>query len=342
MRTTFLILWIFILKLNEVYLDCEETELSRINYTTAESISSIFHSSTRITTNSSLFLLKIENQTLSKLCCNYFNILHPLHFLIMDKSRIEMLEEHCFSKRLQQVSQISLVDNYLTSIKSGTFKDIRIANIYLGFNLIQTIEDGSFVNLSHLELLDLSFNYLKTFNPKAFQRVPMLHFLLYDNNSITSLKKNSFKFLERACPIIVFRNNRISQLENGVFEGCDVDFISLSLEGNMLDAIPEGVFEGHVFGRLQFEGNPLRDFSREFCEKCEIVEFTYSCQNFDIDFNLKILEWAKDNEISVNTFSSVNKCNASLYFEADVYCDSAQSLIFPMIMYLYLVLCIGV
>ncbi|KAJ3644794.1 hypothetical protein Zmor_022497 [Zophobas morio] len=117
----------------------------------------------------------VENQYIPTLCCAIFNLKSDIKSISFDNCLIEDIQEECFSEKVANVTtNIEIFNNKLTSIKKDTFRNLKVQDIYLKNNLIEVIEDDSFLNLTELIYLDLSFNKVRTLKIRSLDEYTKL------------------------------------------------------------------------------------------------------------------------------------------------------------------------
>ncbi|XP_029165682.1 toll-like receptor Tollo [Nylanderia fulva] len=137
--------------------------------------------------------------------------------LLLDYNDIEVLEEGNFI-RVPKVT-LSLTGNRIASIKRGAFNLPILRDLYLGQNVLTTIEGDSYEGLNRLRRLWLSENKISEIRKGACKNLASLHSL--------DVSRNPFR-----------------KLENGALHGLNTGFeTSLYIYGNNLKEIQGGVFD---------------------------------------------------------------------------------------------------
>ncbi|KAJ3644790.1 hypothetical protein Zmor_022493 [Zophobas morio] len=263
----------------------------------------------------------IKNEYIPTLHCKIFNMTSDLAFITFDTCMIEHIEEECFSRKMVNVtSKIALINNQITTIKRGTFTNLKVQYIDLKCNRIETIEDGSFVNLTLLKDLDLSFNNLRIFNSDAFVNLENFGTLNLRSNHIKSLQKESLIVFRKEKSRLNIECNELVYLDNDVFGGMTATKLRLDLQNNKLDSLPEGIFDYHSFSVVDISKNPLTNISRQFCsQNCTVETFYFGCKGMDkksLRESLQVIEhWIEDNGIILYTdgYCSFNKSMAKTF-----------------------------
>lgn len=113
-----------------------------------------------------------------------------LNDIKFDRFDREILNEDC------DAIELFAENNKITSIGKNAFKHLtKLNSMHLQLNSIETIEDGTFADLTRLQKLDLHNNKLSSINETTFSKLNRLHALwLYENN-INTIHKNAFNDL---------------------------------------------------------------------------------------------------------------------------------------------------
>lgn len=177
-----------------------------------------------------------------------------IYSIDLRSNEIADVEDEAFCEN-SKLEKIDLMENRLTKITkkllAGDFEDLQEINF--SFNMVTTIESGSFDNFPQLESIDLSCNCLKHLHSDIFKRNPELRqFYLHDNE--------------------------INKIESDLFNS-KTDLKLLDLSRNKLDFIPN--FEMKNIKHLDLSSNniTLLDLNYDSHEKkksASIVELILS------------------------------------------------------------------
>ncbi|KAJ3644803.1 hypothetical protein Zmor_022506 [Zophobas morio] len=262
----------------------------------------------------------IKNEYIPILCCKIFNVKSNIRFVSFDNCWINRIEEECFSEKIENITlQIDIINKQLRSIKTGTFRNLKVQFINLKSNAIEVIEDRSFVNLTLLEELNLSFNHLYTFNSEAF--VNLLNFgrLNLESNRITSLQTGSLVVFRKDHSVLNIKCNELTYINRHFLDGMNATNVELHLDENNLVSLPEGIFDYHNFKEINVGKNPLTNVSKFFCSKnCTVHMFGFSCQGVDeesVQETVQNIEnWIDENQIILYTdgYCTFNKNNSRI------------------------------
>ncbi|KAJ3644492.1 hypothetical protein Zmor_022217 [Zophobas morio] len=236
----------------------------------------------------------IVKQFIPQLCCDMLNSASEFSTITFDTCWIREIEEECFSAAVQHVSKtIKIINNRLTSVKKRTFRNLQLKEILLNGNLIQTLEDEAFFNLTNLGTIDLGYNRLKVLNPEAFSLLPNLENLILQHNRIQALQARVFSFFSRRAYILL-TCNQIKRIEGGLNGMFSQITLMLEMSGNNVEELSNGVFSNHTFGILDLANNPLKKISPSFCENCNVESFYFSCRYLTLEDVQMIANWGED------------------------------------------------
>ncbi|KAJ3644495.1 hypothetical protein Zmor_022220 [Zophobas morio] len=249
--------------------------------------------------------ITVDKQFLPKLCCDMMNLDHRIQEIVFGAGSIRYIEATCFSRSVQNVTKrIDFSFNALTSIKSGTFKDLDIVNLFLRHNFIETLEDGTFFNLTKLREISLETNNLQVLNSRAFSSLPSLHILDLRRNHIRSLQDGALSFLEKDA-LIWLSCNKIFQIGN-FLEGISLKFkLELDLDGNKIKSFSGNIIKNRTFEILNLANNPLENISAVLSSR-EIVRLEFSCGYLTLKDVQSVVNWAKARGILLNRCSQYN------------------------------------
>ncbi|CAG2221658.1 unnamed protein product [Mytilus edulis] len=114
--------------------------------------------------------------------------------------------------------RINIYNNIITTIEERAFQNMTLLiEIYLSGNQITTIQKGTFIDLPALEYIYLSGNRITILQQGTFEDLPALALIELDNSRITTIQNGAFKNLP-ALKNLNIRGNRITSLQQGTFE----------------------------------------------------------------------------------------------------------------------------
>ncbi|KAJ3644800.1 hypothetical protein Zmor_022503 [Zophobas morio] len=249
----------------------------------------------------------IKDEHIPTLCCKIFNLKYDMRFIVFDNCGIEQIQEECFSEKVENITtQIAIINDKLTSIKTGTFRNLKVRIIHLENNLIEVIEEESFLNLPNLMNLDLSFNNLHILNSKAFVNLPHFGSLILESNRIKALHNNSLYFFRSVYSVLDIKCNNLTYIDKNALDGMAAENFDSNLYGNKLVSLPEGVFDHHRFSSIHVGKNPLRNLSKHFCsQNCTVQEFHFGCGGLNMESIRESVQnienWVRANKVILYT-----------------------------------------
>lgn len=134
---------------------------------------------------STLSILFLGNNRLTKLTPEMFIGLRSLERLYLQRNNITWIHEECFSSHTKALQYIDLSYNMIKTVTRSIFTGLAfIEEINLSHNLITELEEGSFSNLRSLRIIDISNNRLTTVDYTANFHVGGLEILKMCCNSL--------------------------------------------------------------------------------------------------------------------------------------------------------------
>lgn len=163
--------------------------------------------------------VQLRNMEISKITKNMLKNFSAIYSIDFRSNEITEVEDETFSENTS-LEKIDLMENRLTKITkkllNGVFEDLQEINF--SYNMLVSIESGSFDELHHLESIDLSYNCLKHLHSDIFKKTP-------------GLRK------------VHLNDNDFSKIENDLFNS-KTDLKLLDLSQNKLDSIPKFDMKG--------------------------------------------------------------------------------------------------
>ena len=231
--------------------------------------------------------------------------LNKLEFLTLEANNLyQLMTDHMY--RMPNISTFNLNDNGITTIEGGFFwesTNLKILDlsgneltdfnpygfglsnstikIYLEYNEISVLQDGSFVHLIHLETLQLDYNNLITFDVEMLtdgQGLPNLKNLHLVGNKIGIMPSNSL--LSSNLTTFDTGQNNISGVSSDHFRNLS-RLATLKLDSNSLTEMPKFYATLASLEVMTLSNNKIHtcDFSMEYASKIpKIVEL-------DVSFN---------------------------------------------------------
>ncbi|XP_045462196.1 toll-like receptor 7 [Harmonia axyridis] len=194
---------------------------------------------------------------------NYFPIirkgflpnLQTIDNIWIDNCSISVLEPGAFESLDYRI--VGLDDNNLTRIESGVFtNNPHIHSLYIRRNYIEFIHKDAFSNMKYLQLINLSHNRLKYWDPDWFAG-NIMAFIFLPHNLIEELQDNAFKFDTEAPPIgLDMNNNKIRKISDDAFLG--VTYVHhLLFASNQLTEFGEKILKNTKTFQLDISDNKI-------------------------------------------------------------------------------------
>lgn len=171
--------------------------------------------------------------------------------------------------------KLDLSDNELTRPPlPSSFDQLNlIRELNLSYNEISRLDNGSFMTLTELELLELSFNVIDFVSPNAFQGLSNLRSLNLQGNRISQLTSDTFsRGLNRLLDLNL-EDNYISDVALNTFAKLK-NLQTLRLSRNKLSYAIPATFEGlSQLKRLHMSGNRIRYLSEKWTAELPQLEY---------------------------------------------------------------------
>ncbi|CAH1164198.1 unnamed protein product [Phaedon cochleariae] len=135
--------------------------------------------------NLSVETLKLSNSHIYYISGKAFNYLYNLRLLDLSGCRLTNIEEDSFFN-LPLIREIDLSNNYLISIPTHAFRNMKGLSLNLSRNRIESLNDNAFENVE-LNYLDLSSNRLSGINTNSVTNTSIQELSLLDNNISASI-----------------------------------------------------------------------------------------------------------------------------------------------------------
>lgn len=192
---------------------------------------------------STLVMLDIGSNQLTKVDLRYFRGLNELEFLYLMDNNIHVIEQSSWLD-LRKLSILDLSKNRLSEITKSDFTGLgNLASLMLSSNTISHIEPGAFLGLNKLNFLDLTGNHLYKLNADSlrgleqvttflvaanrFKRIPNDAFRVFRKLSVLDVGRNQIHVLERdsflsinVTKIRYCGDSRTTFIEEGAFRDC--------------------------------------------------------------------------------------------------------------------------
>ncbi|EFA07914.2 Relaxin receptor 1-like Protein [Tribolium castaneum] len=240
------------------------------------------------------------------LCTRQFNFSHPVDLLLIADCGVEKIEAEFLLNTKYQPDSLSVTGNSIRTIRRHTFRNLATMFYTLRDNLIESIENEAFANLSNAKFVDLAENRITVFECNCFVNVPNLIQLILEDNKINSLKAKCFKFLQNNGAVLVLRYNEISKIDPQVFDEMPAQNVSIHLEFNAFENLPVRILRKHAFVVFNLTGNQIRHLQFEIVENFSVGFLTVDANldpNLvqDLKFFAKVVLYNRAQKMSPNT-----------------------------------------
>ena len=199
--------------------------------------------------------LDLSQNHITEICAQSLRGLSSLAYLELQSNAIYRIEASSFQD-LDSLERVNLNLNSIGSTEMEAFADLKnIKTLLLGSNNITTLTKDSMIGWSDtLEHLYLGYNRIEKLEAGTFVNVPKI-LLSLDNNHISKIEKGSFNL--PSLEGFYLKKNRLRVIDQDMFQGLG-NLRRLLLNFNAITTIEEGSFRN--MGRLCFLsilGNPI-------------------------------------------------------------------------------------
>lgn len=223
---------------------------------------------------------------------------------------IERVEQQIIPefKNVPKLSDVYMQSNDFVFIKKENFGYTNAVYIFLRFNSVYQIEDGSFgPKVKHVYL---QCNNIRHVSPEWFQNPAVVNVLDLDENDIEYLQEGTFKDFKKLEYLYLVANG-LKRIGDNAFSG--TNFISeLWLGSNEITELPATIFgsENVVMERLDISYNKLTFLTKDFLKQ---VNVTVSISLDDNPWQCScyyyhILDWAGSRISSEKARSGEPRC----------------------------------
>ncbi|XP_075162124.1 artichoke [Haematobia irritans] len=207
-------------------------------------------------------------ENLNRLESGLFDGLISLKNIDLSRNGINWIHLRALA-RLPNLVSLKLSHNQISDVGmvGRVVKDLEnLKKLRLDHNIINIVEDGSFVDLPHLSELHLNDNRITEIEYGAFLRTPMLKTIYLHNNHIKRIHPESFMQASGSgVEIMYIYNNEIddtSELRSLLEALPALKFLDIS--NNFLRDIHYGALRGHgTLEQLHINNNQLRNIERD-------------------------------------------------------------------------------
>ncbi|KAL1131274.1 hypothetical protein AAG570_010892 [Ranatra chinensis] len=228
--------------------------------------------------------LYLQNNLISEIFSDSLSGLTSLKVLNMSNNKLESIPEGLFSSS-REIKEIYLQNNSLYELARGLFQRLeQLLILDLSVNQLSSnqIDDGTFVGLIRLIILNLSHNALTRIDARTFKDLIFLQILDLRNNSIGFIEDNAFLPLYNLHTLniaenrlhhvtahlfnglfvlskLTLNNNLIVNIDPQAFKNCS-DLKELDLSSNAIQEIPEALTELSLLKTLDLGENQINGF----------------------------------------------------------------------------------
>ncbi|XP_063234837.1 toll-like receptor 7 [Bacillus rossius redtenbacheri] len=228
--------------------------------------------------------LHLQHNELAEIHGDAFDGLASLRVLNLSSNRLETLPEGLFSSA-KELREVYLQNNSLYELARGLFRRLeQLLVLDLSDNQLSSshVDDGTFVGLIRLIVLDLSHNALTRIDSRTFKDLFFLQILDLRNNSIGYIEDNTFLALYNLHTLnladnrlhhigsllfnglfvlskLTLNNNLVVSIDSQAFRNCS-DLKDLDLSSNVLQEVPEALKELSFLKTLDLGENQISDF----------------------------------------------------------------------------------
>ncbi|XP_049821458.1 insulin-like growth factor-binding protein complex acid labile subunit [Aethina tumida] len=224
--------------------------------------------------------IKITNQNIPVLVNGSLSNLFKLDELIIDRNNITQIGSDVFFN-LPRLRVLSISDNELSTIDSGTFNKLNVSYLTLSRNKINYIVDSAFDDMPNLIQIDLSENLL---NSKNLIRTASFH-------NLAGVRRFGYVILNLT---IDLRHNRLRELHSNIFEGL-TNVQELLMDYNFISEVQENVLP-HKTEYLGLTHNNISCFYGDLNKVLTAQVVNIEMNPLQCSCYKKIIKWRKRNK----------------------------------------------
>ncbi|PIK56260.1 hypothetical protein BSL78_06843 [Apostichopus japonicus] len=157
--------------------------------------------------------------------------------LDFSQNQISHIEPGAFVN-VPHMKHLLLSNNALVTLRNRTFvgTERHLTRIYLDKNEVAIIEGAAFHGLNKVQHLDLGYNNIQSITAGHFLDMPGLEYLILGNNELASIENDTFHCLI-SLEVIALNNNKLTSIPNGLFHGLTT-LKDIDLSHNQLNTLP--------------------------------------------------------------------------------------------------------
>lgn len=210
-------------------------------------------------TNSTWDTLLLTNNLLSEVPDGAFENL-AVRYINLGSNYINKLGESVFSELQDSIQQIDLRDNRLIAEEVLYIQNLPVLEtLFLGYNLITSLDNGQFVGLTSLSLLDLEYNELVLLGSSYTENVPTITTLNLYGNSLLYIEPDAMDHLT-TLQLLEFGANDLERIPTEALQGL-TDIRDISLWSNAISEVGEDDLAAlsPTLTQLTLGGNPITE-----------------------------------------------------------------------------------
>lgn len=194
-------------------------------------------------------------------------------YILIQATNLTSIEtEALFNVRLHN---IDIIHNELETLTTKMFVNVSVRAFYLNDNKIKSIQVGTFDDVHPYDTngafkLSLAGNRLKSISKGIFNQLEVSRLYL-QNNLIDFIEKGSFNYMPKL-ELLHLSNNLLQTVDVGIFQNLGDD-IYLSLEKNKITFVDPHAFENNTNLELHLKYNKVDMVKGYFTNSPDIVKF---------------------------------------------------------------------
>ena len=216
--------------------------------------------------------LSLQHNRISTIHEGGFEDLSNLRYLDVSSNNLKNIDQDAF-KDLNNLYNLDLSHNQLTLLGIWT-KHLRgLSNLFVSWNRLSEIQEGSLTSLTHLELLELNDNNISEWPRKLFASNTKLRTLTLKNNNIKRITSGQFEGLNKLY-YLYLQGNGMEFTENGSFVGIQ-NLFRLNLRDNLIAHFEPNAFRG-LYGlrELDLSYNSISTLTDNMFQGAELRKLT--------------------------------------------------------------------
>lgn len=174
-----------------------------------------------------------------------------------------------------RLHNIDIIHNDLETLSTQMFVNVSVRGFFLNDNKIKSIQVGTFDGIHPYDTngkfkLSLAGNRLKSINKGIFNNLKVNRLYLQDN-LIDFIEKESFNYMPKL-ELLHLSGNLLETIDVGIFQNLGDD-IYLSLEKNKISFVDPHAFENNTHLELHLNNNKVNVVKGYFTNSPDIIKF---------------------------------------------------------------------